>query len=373
MTIIGLSILAGCILILLSAVIINSPGTTKPYLDNNGKVVLNSISEKVYLNIGEVRQGMFIKSKNINNPVLLYIHGGPSFPNYFLFEKYDPGLEDLFTVCYWEQRGGGLSYSSQISIESLTFEQLTSDAIEVSKYLLRRFKKEKLYLMAHSGGTPIAVKAVIDAPHLYAAYIGMAQINCQAESEKLAYNYMIAQYTTDGNSKRLTQLKQYPILKNDNLIPEFYKSALRDRAMHELGVGTMRNIKSVFTGIFIPVWACKAYTFKEKINIWISKFTIVKKAKFVDELFLMDMEKLYPKFDIPVYFFSGKYDLTVNVELSKSYFKKLNAPVKGFYTFNNSAHSPLFEESEKVLDIFKEDILNEKTTLADKLNFNLNN
>ncbi len=44
---------------------------------------------------------------------------------------------------------------------------------------------------------------------------------------------------------------------------------------------------------------------------------------------------------------------------------QLWAPVTGFYTFAHSAHSPNFEEPERVLQILREDILAETTRLAD--------
>jgi pimeloyl-ACP methyl ester carboxylesterase len=91
--------------------LIMSPGTPVQFIDKDATVLEGSISEKIFVNIGGVKQGMFVRSKNPDNPVLLFLHGGPGFPNYFLFEKFKPGLEDFFTVCYWEQRGGGLSYS----------------------------------------------------------------------------------------------------------------------------------------------------------------------------------------------------------------------------------------------------------------------
>ncbi len=360
-----LAFVLGSILVLLLVILFYSPGKPEPFLDKNGKALASSISEKTYVSIGGIRQGMIIRSKNINNPVLLYVHGGPAFPNYFLIEKYKPGLEEYFTVCYWEQRGGGLSYSPDIPIETLTFEQLTSDAIEVTNYLRQRFGKEKIYLMAHSGGTPFAIQAAAKAPQLYNAYIGMAQITRQSDSERIAFKYMVERYTATGNSKALNELKKYPLLDRDSSFAPFYKSVIRDKAMHELGIGTMRNMKSVFTGVFIPVWTCKAYTLKEKINIWVSKFKFVKKARFIEELFVMDIPSMVTKLDIPVYFLSGKYDLTVNVDLSKAYYEKLQAPVKGFYTFENSAHSPLFEESQRVNEIFLSDILIGKTNLAD--------
>jgi len=62
---------------------------------------------------------------------------------------------------------------------------------------------------------------------------------------------------------------------------------------------------------------------------------------------------------------SGKYDLTVNVDLSGDYYNRLHAPMKGFYTFENSAHGPLFEEPERFRQILEIDVLNNGISLAD--------
>ena len=359
------SVLIG-FLILFLALIYYSPGKVEPYLDKSGKVIHGSISEKTFVKINGVQQGMFIKSKNSKNPILLYVHGGPAFPNYFLIDKYKPDLEDYFTVCYWEQRGGGLSYTPDVTIESMNFNQFASDAIAVTNYLRKRFGKEKIYIMAHSGGTPIALLAAQKEPNLYKAYIGMGQITNQAESEKIAYQYMLEQYLAAGNYKRINELKKYSVLEPHSNIVSFYESGIRDKFMHELGIGTMHKMKSVFRDIFIPVWTCKAYTLKEKINIWKSKFSFLPKTNLNYELLHTDFTSKVPKLDIPVFFFSGKYDLTVNINLSKAYLANLNTPLKGFYTFNNSAHSPLFEEHLLVRQIIETDILKNGNSLADK-------
>jgi len=349
--------LVGCVIFLTGLLWILSPGKLEPFLNEHKRPLADSISEKVFVNIGGVKQGMFIKSKNIKNPVLLFAHGGPCFPEYFLNDKYPTGLEDIFTVCYWEERGGGLSYSPDVSLDTMTMEQLTSDTIEVTHYLRERFGQGKIYLMAHSGGTTFAIQAAAKAPELYYAYVGIAQITRQAQSEKLAYQYLLERYTAAGNTKMAAKLKEYPILKSDSYIIPFYKSLVRDRSMHELGIGTMRNMKSVFTGVFLPVMTCKAYTLSEKINLWISKFSFIKRTKLIDQLFAIDLTATVPKLEIPVYFFSGAYDLTVNHDLSKAYLEQLQAPVKGFYTFEQSAHSPNYEEPEKMQHILKNDVL----------------
>ncbi len=363
-----LSIILLCLIAFIATLFIISPGKLKPFKDQEGQVLAGSISEKVFIKIGGVEQGMFIRGKDTKNPVLLFVHGGPSFPEYFLVEKYPAGLEDHFTVCYWEQRGGGISYTPQVTLESMTLQQLSSDAIEVTNYLRSRFIKEKIFIMAHSGGTAFAIQAVDSLPQLFHAYIGIAQITRQAESEALCYKYMMNRYLAEGNLKMVAELKKYPILDNDSLLLPFFNSVLRDKAQHDLGIGTMHNMRSIIKDVFFSVWTCKAYTVREKLNIWVSKFSFLKKTGLRGEIIRSDIAAKVPRLDIPVYFMSGRYDLTVNIDLSKEYLKKLEAPVKGFYTFNGSAHSPMFEEPQRLKEILMKDVLNRSTTLADNLN-----
>ena len=194
----AISILLACILILVGVLLLLSPGKPAPVVDENGKPLAGSISEKVFVDINGVKQGMFIKSNDETNPVLLYLHGG--MPDYFLTEKYPTGLEEDFTVVWWEQRGSGISYSDDIPPETLNLEQMISDTLEMTNYLRQRFGKEKIYLMGHSGGTFIGIQAAARAPELYHAYIGVAQMSNQLKSEKLAYEYMLQQFKENGNT-----------------------------------------------------------------------------------------------------------------------------------------------------------------------------
>ena len=150
-------------------------------MDTEGSPVAGSLSEKVFVNVNGVREGMFIQSRDVTHPVLLYLHGG--LPDYFLTEKYPTGLEDLFTVVWWEQRGSGISYSADIPRESLTTDQMIADTMEVTNYLRQRFGQDKIYLMGHSGGSFIGIQAAARAPELYYAYIGVAQMANQLNSE----------------------------------------------------------------------------------------------------------------------------------------------------------------------------------------------
>ena len=54
---------------------------------------------------------------------------------------------------------------------------------------------------------------------------------------------------------------------------------------------------------------------------------------------------------------NGVHDYQTTYNQAKVYFDNLIAPEKKFYTFENSAHSPLFEEQEKFKNILINDIL----------------
>ena len=53
------------------------------------------------------RQWISIRGRNLANPVLLVIHGGPGTPTMPLAWAFQSPWEDFFTVVHWEQRGVG--------------------------------------------------------------------------------------------------------------------------------------------------------------------------------------------------------------------------------------------------------------------------
>jgi pimeloyl-ACP methyl ester carboxylesterase len=357
LTILLTTLVAG-ILIIGILLIIYSPGKTEPYLDESGNQIIGSISEKTFITINGVKQGMFIKSKNDTNPVLLFLHGG--IPEYFLSKKYPTGLEDHFTVVWWEQRGSGLSNNSQISPATITLEQMVADAVDVTNYLRNRFNKNKIYLMAHSGGSYIGIQTALKAPELYYAYIGVSQISYQLKSEQLAHEYMLRHYKLSDNKEMVEKLRNAPVI-NDT--PKEYLK-LRDKAMHSLGIGTTHDMRSVPKEVFFRSLTCKEYTVKEKLNMWVGKSQAGVHWLW-PEILSTNLVIQVPQLDIPTYFFGGVYDYTVSYTLAKEYLEKLQAPVKGFYTFKNSAHTPIFEEPQRVNEIILKDVLNGTALLAD--------
>ena len=321
---IAFSILMAGILILAGVLLARSPGTPQPFLDKNGNPQPGSISEKLFIDINGVKQGMFIQSKDVTHPVLLILHGG--MPEYFLTEKYPTGLEDTFTLVWWEQRGSGISYSANIPPETMTAEQMIADTLAVTNYLRSRFHQDKIYLMGHSGGSFIGIQAAARSPELYYAYIGQAQMANQLKSEKLAYDYMLQQFKTNGNSEMVRKLEAAPVTMTGGT-PAAYR-AVRDQAMHSLGIGTTHDMNSVITGIFLPSLMSRDYTLMEKVNMWLGKSKAGVSILW-ETMITTDLSQQVPELDLPVYFLEGVYDYTCSYPEAKSYFESAEGAAQG--------------------------------------------
>jgi pimeloyl-ACP methyl ester carboxylesterase len=98
------------------------------------------------------------------------------------------------------------------------------------------------------------------------------------------------------------------------------------------------------------------------VNIWRGK--IWSRPFFWDDLIRDDLSARLTEFDLPVYFLTGRHDYTANAELTRAYFDVIEAPAKGFYLFETSAHSPLFEEPGRATEILLHDVMSGTTALA---------
>ena len=225
---------------------------------------------KVFVAVNGVRQGMFLRSADTTNPVLLFLHGGPGMPEYFLDRTHPTGLEHDFTVCWWEQRGAGISFSPGIPPESMTTEQLIRDTIAVTDYLRGALRPGAdlpagplLGELPRHPGRGACAGAV---PRLHRDGAGRAPAAVRGARLRVRAGAVSAR---PGDDKMVRALEAAPVTM-DAPLPAAYMR-VRDAAMHRIGIGTTRDMTSVVTGIFVPVWLTPDYTVAEKIAIWRGK------------------------------------------------------------------------------------------------------
>lgn len=334
---------------------ITGRGEIAPFTDENGNIPEGSIAERTFIDVNGRQNGMIIRGISDKNPVLLFVSGGPGVPEYWLNdsykEKYPNRIEEEFTVCWWDYRGEGLSYSSDIKPEEITLEQLTEDAIVVCDYLKERFGVEKVYLMAHSAGTMLGLHLAINKPEYFYCYYAMGQ-NSQPEwgRHEEGYKYMKKYFSDNGMISELNKLEKLVEEKDGHIV---LREGCDDGDWEEMllvaGCATTREMKSDAFGIFFPQMASRCYTISEKINYWKGK-ALLKNSPYAEE-----SHRIYEniKVDIPIVFISGTYDYTTPITTARELSERIEGPEVVFYEFNNSAHSPLWEENEYVLKVMK--------------------
>jgi pimeloyl-ACP methyl ester carboxylesterase len=185
----------------------------------------------------------------------------------------------------------------------------------------------------------------------------------QLESERRAYHYMLSAFRERGDRRMVRRLERSPVSRDGGTPPGYLR--VRDAAMHRLGIGTTRTMTSVVAGVFLPSLRFPEYTVMEKAKLWMAK-TRGGTSVLWNEMIASDLRLRVPELRLPVYFLHGVHDYTCSYELAREYYEQLKAPVKGFYSFLGSAHSPFLEEPAQAMRIVRTDVLHGSASLADR-------
>src|SRR5215467_6552753 len=86
-----------------------------------------AVAETGYVTLGGVPQWVEIRGADRTRPVLIVLHGGPGISETPFLRHFNRVLETRFTVVYWEQRGAGRSFSSQLQPTSMTISRFVAD------------------------------------------------------------------------------------------------------------------------------------------------------------------------------------------------------------------------------------------------------
>jgi len=307
----------------------------------------NSISELIGLPVNGVKQWVYIRGEESAKPVLLMVHGGPGASQIGYIRHFQKELERHFVVVNWDQRGSGMSYSQIIPKESMTIQYFVDDLIELTEYLRKRFKKNKIFLAAHSWGTIIGLLAVHQRPDLFYKYFGIAQISNYLESEQASYHLLLEKAKKHNHKKAikvLTKLGQPPW-------PNPKKERVLNKYLNLLGGGMSRDGNLLKTMIKHVIKGSE-YKFHD-YHRFLAGQMFSKKTLFA-ELRSIDLKSIIKTVKIPIYFLMGKYDITVPSKVTEELFQSIEAVEKQWIWFENSAHSPMFEEMEKFSDILIE-------------------
>ncbi|MFN8256969.1 MAG: alpha/beta hydrolase [Bacteroidales bacterium] len=337
---------------------IKSPGKAQPIEDKSGNPIPGSISVIEKVKLGGIDQYLIIRGQDSLKPVMLYLHGGPGSPEFPFMKETNTDIEKDFVMVYWEQRCAGKSFSDSIATEGLSVETLISDTRELSQILAKRFKKEKIYLLGHSWGSFLGIQTVARYPELFHAYFSVGQVCYQYRGEQLSYEWVKKEAELKNDKKSIQKLAEIHFPDSAGSIQQWMRYLMPERGLvMKLGGGVMHKMDGMWPLIKIVLFT-QEYTLKEKINY--AKGNLVSLRELWPSVIHSNLVEKFDSVQVPVYFFQGKFDYQTPTSLAYEFYTKLKAPVKEFYLFENSAHSPMMEEIEKFNKIVASKITEEK-------------
>lgn len=168
------------------------------------------IDEGSYVPIGGIEQWITIRGEDRNNPLLLFLHGGPGdATNPWGYAAFRSWLK-YFTVVQWDQRGAGrtLGRNGASSAPTITPDRMVQDGIELSELLTKKLHKDKILLVGHSWGSVLGFFMVKARPDLFCAFVGTGQVAAQfSRSSTVAYTELLERVSREGNLQAVQELK----------------------------------------------------------------------------------------------------------------------------------------------------------------------
>jgi len=334
-------VIAGGVLLVIFILLILYLGlipSTAQFKDENGNIIPESIAVLESVELGGIEQSILIRGRNKENPVLLWLHGGPGAAQMPLAHELDNELEKEFVLVHWDQRGAGKSNQSGFDETTMTFEQFLDDAFELVQYLRQRFKRDKIYLLGHSWGTQLGIELVARHPEMFYAYIGVSQLVDNRKGVEIAYDWLIEQITENEDKTSLNRLHEIGT-------PPYRHSDYREFADLILLYGG--NFDVSMKQLVLIALRAPEYNYHDYIR-WIRGANRGGKPMHREgQMQAVNVRETITLLEIPVYFFMGEKDYNTPLQLVQEYYTILDAPFKEIVTFENSAHTPFLGEPDK--------------------------
>ncbi len=338
--------------LLMIAVILLIIGSRNINYIKHYKISKNGVDEGTFLTLGGQEQYVLMRGMNTENPVIIYLHGGPSSPDTYTTYGFTDDLIDDYTVVAWDQRGCGRTYFHNLDNdpknEKASFEQAQKDLDELVDYALERFGQDKVIILGHSYGTILGSVYVKEHPEKVSAYIGAAQVVSLEKMDVYSYEDALAKAREIGDDTAALE-KAYEAFRTDGSITNMMSLRHLTAQYHPVAVSdkaTMMAIQSPYFGVDDFRWFLKQLGNIEqywKLNEQLFEYT-----------FAFDAYEQSLEYEVPVYFISGSCDWVCPVDSVREYANNILTEDVRIEIIEGCGHNLQFSAPEEFAQKVKE-------------------
>lgn len=301
------------------------------------------IDESIYVPLEGQEQYLLIRGTDVDNPLIIWLHGGPAGPDAYMNYVFQQALLDSYTFVNWDQRGCGRTYFKNKAIDpnndTATFAQTQKDLDALVEYLCARFSQNKVIIVGHSYGTMVGSRYALDHSERVAAYIGVGQL-VTFESELYSYE--------DARQRALASGEDV------STMDAAYEQFLREKTV--MNMLALRQQTSAYhhaekADQNLPWLAVKSpYLSHDDVRWFLLQLEsaedfVAMNEKLFDYVLTADVRSYGLTYQMPVGFISGADDWTTPVKYTEDYFNAISAPEKEMQLIEGCGHHPQYEDS----------------------------
>ena len=317
----------------------------------------NGIQRAEFVTLGGIEQYVQIRGEDKENPVIIFLHGGPGSNVGFMSCYWQGDIEKDYTVVHWDQRGCANTFFRDQSAERPTIALLLSDLNELVDYIRTEFDEEQVIIMGHSWGTVLGSLYVSEHPEKISHYVAVGQVVDTMLGEELAMREAARLAAENGNSRAAEEIlagfERIMSIENPN-ISSFLSLRTLTGPYLPKGDSTSSFALSVM-GTFSP-----DMTFSD-LRWYLFATTDFEAYLFSNGLLAgllfskggFSMHDHITEFEVPVTFISGDCDWVTPYPVVEQFFNDITAPHKEYILMENAGHSPYLDNP----DVFSQALL----------------
>jgi pimeloyl-ACP methyl ester carboxylesterase len=300
--------------------------------------------------LGGMAQWIRVRGTDSSNPALLLMQQGPGLPIINEVRTFERllGLEKDFTVIYWDQRGTGLS-SPALRKNRNRFEvsavAMVEDTVELLELLRDRFGG-KTFIAGFSFGATFAAQAAARRPDLVAALVATAMDIDIPAAENHTYDFVLGTARRCGNRRAIRQLDK--IGRPPHLDQKQFSTRAR-WATNFGGVTANKNHNAVLRAVLGSLVRSRDYSVADIVRT--VRGITASQAALLPQLATTDLVATMPRLEVPIVIAQGRLDQVAPGEAAQRFYDCLTAPSKQLVWFEQSAHTPQYDEPAKFRDL----------------------
>ena len=307
----------------------------------------NGIDEAMFVEAGGIEHWVAIRGENADNPIILFVHGGPAEPHSYFPKSYQP-WEKHFTVVQWDQRGTGRTYGRNAKPPAdLALAQMTQDGVEIAEWLTRHLGKPKVIVVGHSWGSILGEHMVFARPDLFSAYVGTGQFVSWTSQSEVQYTYSLSRAEAGNDAEKVATLREFGPPPYPDL--EQY-IAFRSATIDDVGKADLDFISRQRAILVAP-----RVSFGD---IWNAlRGAQASLAALAPDLLRADLRELGYDFPIPFFVIQGADDRITPSELARDYFARIRAPEKELVLIEGAGHYAAVTHTDAFLAALVSEVL----------------